>query len=434
MKPLPVFVRNLELQNRSDMEERRNIPALRFLKFEGEWERKKLGDITKISSGGTPSRGNVSYWNGHIPWVTTSLIDFNIIEDSEEYITQNAVSNSSAKLFPKGTILMAMYGQGKTRGKVAILGLDATTNQACAAILENKNCEGLFVYQNLAGRYDEIRGLSNEGGQQNLSGGLIKGIKLALPTLPEQQKIAAFLTTVDDKIAQLTKKKALLEQYKKGVMQRIFKQEIRFKPTSAKASSGKDENGKDFPEWEEKKLGEVCNIQRGASPRPITSPIWFDNKSNVGWVRISDVTKSKKYLNETTQYLSKDGISKSRFIPKGNMIMSICATIGKPIYTNFDVCIHDGFIVFTDLQTDKEYLYYYLDMIQDKWYRYGQPGTQVNLNTSIVSAEKFLVPCLQEQQKIASFLTSIDQKIEQVNTQLEKAKTWKKGLLQKMFV
>jgi type I restriction enzyme S subunit len=116
------------------------------------------------------------------------------------------------------------------------------------------------------------------------------------------------------------------------------------------------------------------------------------------------------------------------------MIMSICATIGKPIYTKFPVCIHDGFVVFESLKADKEYLFYYLDYIQKRWYRYGQPGTQVNLNTEIVGSEYIPYPCIDEQKKIASFFSIIDKKIEIIQSQLSQTQSFKKGLLQRMFV
>ena len=106
-------------------------PKLRFKEFDGDWDTSKIDKIASVTSGGTPSRANPEYWNGDIPWVTTSLVDFNVILSAEEFITKEGVNNSSAKLFPKDTILMAMYGQGITRGKVAILGIEATTNQAC---------------------------------------------------------------------------------------------------------------------------------------------------------------------------------------------------------------------------------------------------------------------------------------------------------------
>ncbi len=200
------------------------LPKLRFpeLREAGKWEEATLGAIAKITSGGTPNRAEPNYWGGSIPWVTTSLIDFNRIDETEEFITTEGLKNSSAKLFPVKTLLMAMYGQGKTRGKVALLSIEAATNQACAAIMLNKEVDTNFVFYNLASRYDEIRKLSNEGGQENLSAGLIKNISVIIPSLPEQQKIADCLVSLDDLITAQALKLAALKTHKKGLMQQLF--------------------------------------------------------------------------------------------------------------------------------------------------------------------------------------------------------------------
>ena len=200
---------------------------LRFYDSKGKgfpkWEKKKLGEVAKISSGGTPSRAKSEYWDGDIPWISTSLVDFNIILKAEEYITAEGVENSSAKLYPKGTLLMAMYGQGKTRGKVALLDIEATTNQACAAILPNPDkLDNVFLFQNLSNRYEEIRNISNAGGQQNLSGQLLKSLPVEFPSLQEQNKIIDFLNAIDIKINLATKQIENIQQYKKGLLQNMF--------------------------------------------------------------------------------------------------------------------------------------------------------------------------------------------------------------------
>lgn len=200
------------------------LPALRFPKFRnaGEWEEGTLGEISTVTSGGTPSRVETCFWNGHIPWVTTSLIDFCVIYHADECITNEGLKGSSAKLFPKGTVLMAMYGQGKTRGKVALLGIEAATNQACAAILLGKKLNEMFVFQNLSSRYEEIRDLSNSGGQENLSIGLISKILVSYPKAAEQQKIADCLSSLDELITAQGQKIELLKIHKKGLMQQLF--------------------------------------------------------------------------------------------------------------------------------------------------------------------------------------------------------------------
>jgi len=206
-------------------EEGEKAPKFRFKEFkkDGDWEKKKLVEIGKITSGGTPNRSNSEFWNGDIPWISTTLVDFNTINEANEYITEIGLQNSSAKIFPKNTILMAMYGQGKTRGKVAILGIEAATNQACAAIILKDKYNTDFVFQYLAANYDEIRKMSNSGGQENLSGGLIEIIPIPLPKNPkEQQKIASCLSSLDTLIREHTEKIEQLKLHKKGLMQGLF--------------------------------------------------------------------------------------------------------------------------------------------------------------------------------------------------------------------
>lgn len=201
------------------------VPRLRFAAFRdaGEWSVKPLGDLFETATGGTPDRAVKEYWGGSIPWVTTSLVDHNVITAAEEFITEAGVEKSSAKLFPKNSVLVALYGQGKTRGKVALLGVEATTNQACAAILPNDEINPLFTFANLSGRYDEMRRLSNSGGQENLSQGLVRALPFPHPSDPaEQQQIAACLGSLDDLIAAEAGAIDALKTQKKGLMQGLF--------------------------------------------------------------------------------------------------------------------------------------------------------------------------------------------------------------------
>ncbi|MDB2550541.1 restriction endonuclease subunit S [Rickettsiales bacterium] len=167
----------------------------------------KLKSIAQIYSGGTPSRENLEYWNGEIPWVKTGQIQNNLIKpnDVDEYVTQLGLKKSSAKIAPKGTILMAMYGQGKTRGQVGILDMDASINQACCAIEPKSNVSKDFLFQYLLFCYKEIRKISNDGGQKNLSSSLIKNLKIPLPPLPEQKAIADILEKWDEAIEKTSK-------------------------------------------------------------------------------------------------------------------------------------------------------------------------------------------------------------------------------------
>lgn len=200
-------------------------PRLRFPEFRDVpgWERSSLGRVFETTSGGTPSRSEASYWNGNIPWITTSLVDFCVIREAEQFITEEGLNNSSAKRFPKGTVLIAMYGQGKTRGQVALLDIEAATNQACAAVLPKAGIEPYFVFLNLSSRYEELRKLSNSGGQENLSQGLIRDLPFSYPLdVNEQKSIVDCLTALNDLINTVVQELGHLRAHKRGLMQQLF--------------------------------------------------------------------------------------------------------------------------------------------------------------------------------------------------------------------
>ena len=381
------------------------FPKLRFQEFDGAWSNSKIDDIAVVTSGGTPSRSNLTFWDGNIPWVTTSLVDFNIIQSAEEFITQKGLDNSSAKLFPKNTILMAMYGQGITRGKVAILGIDATTNQACAAIKLQSNYDTQFIFQNLMSRYEEIRDLSNDGGQKNLSAGIIKEIEVYYPEKTEQIKIASFLSVVDEKISQFNQKHELLSQYKQGMMQKLFSQQIRFKA----------DDGSEFGEWEETELGKHCQIKTGKLDANAMRPN--------GEFRFYTCAKEFYLIDEYA------------FDTEALLISGNGANVGYIHYYKGKFNAYQRTYVLDQWQQNIIFIQYFLEQfLKERIYGEKKEGNTPYIVLSTLSEMPLLLPCLAEQTKIANFLSAIDQKIEVVAQQIEQAKLWKKGLLQQMFV
>ncbi len=181
--------------------------------------------------------------------------------------------------------------------------------------------------------------------------------------------------------------------------------------------------------WQRVRLGDIAEIKRGASPRPIENPKWFCTNSNVGWVRISDISKNSRFLYKTAQKLSKKGIEKSRFIKQNSLIMSMCATIGKPIITKIDTCIHDGFVVFENPKIDLNYLYYFLCYIEKEWLESGQQGSQVNLNVDLIKNKEVFYPKdLNEQIAIASILSDLDRYLYNLDALILKKECVKKAL------
>ena len=267
----------------------------------------------------------------------------------------------------------------------------------------------------------QIKQLSVGGIMEGLSSKIIRAIHVPIPpTLAEQHAIAEALNDMDvyiESLEQLIAKKRLIKQ---GAMQELL--------TGRRRLPGFD--GK----WVTKQLGKLATITRGASPRPIDNPNWFDDNSSTGWVRISDVTKSDIFLFETSQRLSPQGIMHSRPVARNSLIMSICATVGYPIITKIDICIHDGFVVFEHLFVDQLFLYYVLRNIENDWTKSGQTGSQMNLNTGLINRTEVQIPnTIDEQSAIANVFFEMDTEINALEDKLDKARQIKQGMMQELL-
>lgn len=415
------------------IEKKTRAPKLRFKGFDGSWANKALSSLsTKISDGlhSTPNyeeNGEYYFVNGN------NLINGEIYfaentkrVSKEEYIKHKKdLSSRTILISINGTIgSLALYNDEKI-----ILG-----KSACY-INVNIGTDKYFIYNSL--QTWKIRNFftSELTGStiRNLSLTTIKNCEFGIPTHPEQQKIASFLSAVDEKIQQLTRKKELLEQYKKGVMQQLFSGKLRFKPALSGVEG--DEKGKAFPEWEEKTLFDISeNVSYGMN----AAAMEFDGVHK--YIRITDIDiNSGKFIpNPLT---SPDGEIEEKFRLKENDIVfaRTGASVGKSyLYNSKDGQLYyAGFLIKFSIVNANPYFVYSLTLREAyyKWVhvysmRSGQPG----LNAEEYKALKFKLPSLPEQQKIATYLSNIDTKIESVKTQITQTQTFKKGLLQQMFV
>ena len=245
----------------------------------------------------------------------------------------------------------------------------------------------------------------------------LKKIQIPLPPLAEQEKIAEILSAWDTQIQNFETLIAEKQNLKKGLCQTLLTAKTRLKGFSE--------------DWEVVRLGDIAEIKRGASPRPIQDPKWFDEDSKIHWIRISDI--NNKYLCGTEQKLSKIGVEKSRYVPINSLIMSMCATLGRPAITKIETCIHDGFVCFYNLRASEEFLFYYLKLIEERWKFKGQLGSQSNLNTDIIKNLQIPLPPLAEQEKIAEILSEVDNEIILLEQKLESLKSQKRGLMQNLL-
>ena len=267
---------------------------------------------------------------------------------------------------------------------------------------------------------NQIESLLTGSNYPAINGKDVKALRLPIPpTRAEQRAIAGALSDVDALIGALDQLIAKKRDLKQAAMQQLL--------------TGKKRLPGFRGEWAMKRLGDLAHIQRGASPRPIESPVWFDDRSSIGWVRISDVTRSGMFLRETTQRLSTLGVQHSRPVAKGNLIMSICATVGRPVITDIDVCIHDGFVVFGNLQAEMLFVYYVLKGLEPNWSKFGQTGSQMNLNTGLITATRIFLPPPVEQAAIAEVLSDMDAELAALTQRRDKTRALKQGMMQELL-
>ncbi len=271
----------------------------------------------------------------------------------------------------------------------------------------------------------EIAKLAQGSSVVHLYSSQLKSLKLNIPTLPEQQKIASFLSSVDEKIQQLSRKKELLEQYKKGVMQQLFSAKLRFK----------DENRKDYPDWEEKKLGDVAE-KRIAKNKNNKINLVFTNSAIQGIVNQrdffdKDIANQNNllgyYIVEKNDFVYNPRISSQA--PVGPISRNYLDTgIMSPLYSVFR--FREGNLDFIECFFNSIVWHKHMKDISN----YGARDDRMSFSTGDFYKMPIPFPCIEEQQKIANFLSVIDGKIEQVNGELVKTQEFKKGLLQQMFV
>lgn len=212
-----------------------------------EWVTERIGDSHTISSGGTPSRAVPAFWlGGTIPWVKTTEVAYTVITETSEHITQSGLDNSAAKILPVGTVLLAMYGQGVTRGKVAVLGIEAASNQACAAIQSTDGAvDGRFLYHYLTHQYDELRHMAHGGQQQNLNLDIVRDFPIIYPRSREMQsELNDLFDALDDKTRLHEQRLPVLEALFNALLTGLMSQEITVNDVAAdQLASSANENG-----------------------------------------------------------------------------------------------------------------------------------------------------------------------------------------------
>ena len=388
------------------MTEKKLVPKLRFREFQDDWEKNKLADVATFYNSKRVALTASDREKGEYPYYGASgIIDY--VKDfifEGEYIL---LGEDGANIVMRNSRLVFL-----AKGKFWL------NNHA--HIFQSKD-SNTFLCEAL----ERINYTKYNSGtaQPKLNSDVVKKIQLHLPSFPEQQKIASFLSAVDKKLQKLSKKKELLEEYKKGVMQKIFSQELRFK----------DDNENNYPDWEEKKLGEVCEVTVGGTPSTTKKEYW---NGDIGWISSGGLNNGN--VTHPSKLITKLGLdnSSAKMMPENTVMLAMTgATLGKIGYLKFNSSANQSVAGFLPDETyNSKYLFYTLQQGINQVFKYSGGAAQQGINKQSILNLKYGFPCIDEQYKIANFLSSLDSKIDLVSRKTENTKAFKKGLLQQMFV
>ena len=370
-----------------------------------DWEMWKIAHAyLEIGSGTTPPSSNEEWYVGDIPWVTTGELREKLILDTKKKVSKKTIKAfPTLRIYPVGSIAIAMYGA--TIGRLGILGVEATTNQACCVMSQSNVIFNKFLYYWMQAFKDDIVRLSSGGGQPNINQETVASLKVSTPRHKEQVQIANFLDYETAQIDTLIEKQQTLIQLLKEKRQAVISHAVTkgLNPDVPMKDSGVEWLGEVPEHWEVIQAKYIADITRGAILRPVDAPEYFDENGEWSYLNISDATKCDKYLYESKLRLSPLGSKKSARVYPNNLIITASATIGKAFINKVKVCVHDGFIPFCNIKVDINYLYHYVS----NPYLYaamGKSNTQKNIYLDEVKNMIVTVPSREEQEKIVEHI------------------------------
>ncbi|EAC2632925.1 restriction endonuclease subunit S [Listeria monocytogenes] len=410
----------------------KRVPKRRFEEFNNvdAWEQRKLGDYAEILTGGTPKTSISEYWEPkRIPWMSSGEVNKRRLDGTDNMISEEGLNNSNARWVKEHSVLIALAGQGKTRGTVAVNNIKLTTNQSIAAIVPNDNLHHEFIYQNLIKRYDELRMISSgDGTRGGLNKRIVSDILLLSPSKEEQIKIGTFLKQLDDTFALHQRKLEKIKALKAAYLSEMFPAEGETKPKRRFAGFTDD--------WEQRKLGDHAKYRRGSFPQPYGNKEWYDGEGAMPFVQVVDVTSKLTLVENTKQKISKLAQPKSVFVPKGKVIVTLQGSIGRVAITQYDSFVDRTLLIFDDYEkeTDERFWAYTIQKKFEIEKLKAPGGTIKTITKEALSSFDVHLPQFEEQQKIGVLFKQLDDTIALHQRKLQKLQNIKKAYLNEMFI
>lgn len=381
------------------------------------WSICRIKDRCSLSGGSTPSAQEIGD-EFDINWATPT--DFEDITRTfgctSRKISTVGYQQIGKTLVREGAILVSCRAPA---GKVAYITTSVSFNQGCKGIIPRKLINGVYAFYVLVSMRGAIECEARGTTFQEISGANLGRLHVPVPTLPEQLAIADYLdqqtSLIDQRLTTLAERKTVLAELRKATIHEAVTKGLN--KNSSMKDSGVPWIGEIPKKWELVRVKDISPVNRGASPRPIDDPIYFDDDGEYAWVRIADVSASSDgFLDTTTQRLSKLGQAKSVKRKPGDLFLSIAGTVGKACITKIKACIHDGFVYLPRMNEEAtKKFFFYLFNSGLAYDGLGKFGTQLNLNTETVGSILVPLPPLPEQLAIADYL---DQQTRQFDAQL----------------
>ena len=363
------------------------------------WNTICVGDVCKYTtSGGTPRSSVTSYYEPPtVPWLKTKEVNYCRIYQTESYISQEGLDNSSAKLIPENSVIVAMYGQGDTAGRVAINKVPVSTNQACCnLIIDPEKADYEFVYYALSTLYEKLVSLKNGGAQPNLNAQIIRSVEIPFPPLETQHKIAAFLSAYDDLIENNQKQIKLLEE----AAQRLYKEwfvDLRFPGHETTPIVDGVPEG-----WKVRSLTEVANVVMGQSPKSE-----FYNREGKGLPFHQGVGSfGARFVIDSTY-----STSFTRIAEAGSILFSVRAPVGRLNMTKNKVVIGRGLAAINHRAGKQSYLFY---LLKERFFKddiIGNGAIFASISKDELLGQKFMVPTDEIVDRFDAIVRDIDRKI-----------------------
>lgn len=387
------------------------------------WVETKLKNLAIIQSGGTPARNNNSYWGGEIPWVKISDLKEFYISETKEYITEEGLKNSSTRVFPKGTILFTIFA---TIGKVGVLNIDASTNQAIAGITPHKKINPKYLTFSLIELSNEILGLGKGVAQKNINQTILKNTVIPLPPLAEQERIVVKL---DDLFARLDKIKVSLDHI--PLLLKNFRQQVLTQAVTGKLTEEwRKRNGSNLCEWEEKKISDLFTVKTGATPK--RSNIKYYDNGKIPWLKSGQV--KNEFIYEAEEFITEIAIKETntKVLPKETLLVAMYGegkTRGQVGWMKIEAATNQAIAALVNTEMEnitRNYIYHFCLSQYNEIRAQAEGGNQPNLNLSKIRNWGLLLPSPEEQQEIVNQVESlfakanaIQQKYEVIKSKME---------------